>query len=169
MVLYRQHRRDGLLSAYNHNNRDSWLQRHDVEYLSPRMLFGVLATFEVVFIANTELMIHNSVALVKLGESQWAFSQTLAMLMLVLPLLGLVKQAIEWNSGKKKVVGDEERGLDEKKENHGKTRSNVLIGGDTMKRDDEIEAVCSTCQKRITNSEQGDGNELVTETWCSLH
>lgn len=44
MVLYRQHRRDGLLSAYNHNNRDSWLQRHDVEYLSPRMLFGVLAT-----------------------------------------------------------------------------------------------------------------------------
>ena len=125
--------------------------------------------FEVVFIANTELMIHNSVALVKLGESQWTFGQTLAMLMLVLPLLGLVKQAIEWNSGKKKVVSDEERGLDEKKENHGKTRSNVVIGGDTMKRDDEIEAVCSTCQKRITNSEQGDGNELVTETWCSLH
>ena len=110
--------------------------------------------FEVVFIANTELMIHNSVALVKLGESQWTFGQTLAMLMLVLPLLGLVKQAIEWNSGKKKVVSDEERGLDEKKEKSW---------------EDEIEAVCSTCQKRITNSEQGDGNELVTETWCSLH
>ena len=72
---------DGLLSAYNHNNRDSWLQRHDVEYLSSCMLLVFWPLFEVLFIANTELMIHNSVALVKLGESQWTFGQTLAMLM----------------------------------------------------------------------------------------
>jgi hypothetical protein len=51
----------------------------------------VIALLEVLFIVDTELMISRSSTLVKDGESQWSFGQTLAMVMVILPLLETVK------------------------------------------------------------------------------
>jgi hypothetical protein len=46
---------------------------------------------EILFIADTELMIKRSSGLVKKGEGEWTFGQTLAMFMTILPLIETVK------------------------------------------------------------------------------
>jgi hypothetical protein len=48
---------------------------------------AVFTLAEIVFIVDTELMIKRSSNLVKQGEAQWTFGQTLAMFMTVLPLI----------------------------------------------------------------------------------
>jgi hypothetical protein len=45
-----------------------------------------MATAMIILIANTEQMIHRSSNLVKSGEGDWTFGQTLALLLLFLPL-----------------------------------------------------------------------------------
>jgi hypothetical protein len=52
------------------------------------------ALLDLLFVINTELMIRRNKGLVKEGESRWTFSQTLAMLMVVLPLVEVTKQGI---------------------------------------------------------------------------
>jgi hypothetical protein len=48
---------------------------------------AVFTLAAIVFIVDTELMIKRSSDLVKDGEAQWSFGQTLAMFMTVLPLI----------------------------------------------------------------------------------
>jgi len=50
-----------------------------------------IALLEVIFIVDTELMISRSSILVKPGESAWTFGQTLAMVMVAMPLLDTVR------------------------------------------------------------------------------
>ncbi|KDQ17188.1 hypothetical protein BOTBODRAFT_172261 [Botryobasidium botryosum FD-172 SS1] len=68
--------------------------------ISERMQYYSMLAFsliaQVLFIADTELMIRRSADLVQEGESQWTFGQTLAMLLLVLPLVDVVKETWEW-------------------------------------------------------------------------
>jgi hypothetical protein len=48
------------------------------------------ALLEVIFIVDTELMISRSSTVVKPGESAWTFGQTLAMVMVAMPLLDTI-------------------------------------------------------------------------------
>jgi hypothetical protein len=57
------------------------------------------ALLDLLFVINTELMIRSNKGLVKEAESQWTFGQTLAMLMVVLPLVEVTKQVISWYRG----------------------------------------------------------------------
>ena len=60
-------------------------------------LFGALLV--LLFVVDTELMIRRNKGLVKEGESQWTFGQTLAMLVVVLPLVEVTKQGFSWFRG----------------------------------------------------------------------
>jgi len=57
-------------------------------------------TIILIFIVDTELMIRRNADIVQPGESQWSFGQTLAMLLVVLPLLDTLtevgRQPSEW-------------------------------------------------------------------------
>jgi hypothetical protein len=57
------------------------------------VIFMVL--LEVVFVVDMELMISRSSTMVKEGESQWTFGQTLAILMIALPLIEVGKAAFK--------------------------------------------------------------------------
>ena len=66
------------------------------------LISGGLATalLEVIFIVDTELMISRSSTLVLPGESAWTFGQTLAMVMVALPLLDTVRACFKsWTGG----------------------------------------------------------------------
>ena len=60
-------------------------------------LLGVFIV--LLFIVDTELMIRRNKGLVKEGESHWTFGQSLAMLMVVLPLFEVTKQGFSWYRG----------------------------------------------------------------------
>jgi len=60
-------------------------------------LLGALLV--LLFVVDTELMIRRNKGLVKEGKSQWTFGQTLAMLMVVLPLVEVTKQGFSWYRG----------------------------------------------------------------------
>ncbi|KDQ17189.1 hypothetical protein BOTBODRAFT_599907 [Botryobasidium botryosum FD-172 SS1] len=64
-----------------------------VKYYST-LLFSLI--IEIIFIVDTELMIRRSADLVQEGGSEWTFGQTLAMLLLVLPLIDVVKESCKW-------------------------------------------------------------------------
>jgi hypothetical protein len=51
----------------------------------------VMGLLEALFIIDTELMISRSSTQVRKGESQWSSGQTLAMVMVILPLVEMVK------------------------------------------------------------------------------
>jgi len=60
------------------------------EYRNALILIGgifVMVLLEVVFIVDTELLVSRSSKLVKQGESDWSFGQTLALISLLLPLV----------------------------------------------------------------------------------
>lgn len=64
----------------------------------------IVASIEILFIADTELMIKRSAGFVKPGESQWSFGQTLAMVMVIIPLIDTAKAAYKsWNKPGRKV------------------------------------------------------------------
>jgi len=60
-------------------------------------LLGALLV--LLFVVDAELMIRSNEGLVKKGGSQWTFGQTLAMLMVVLPLVEVTKQGFGWYRG----------------------------------------------------------------------
>jgi hypothetical protein len=60
-------------------------------------LLGALLV--LLFVVDAELMIRSNKGLVKEGQSQWTFGQTLAMLMVVLPLVEVTKQGFGWYRG----------------------------------------------------------------------
>jgi hypothetical protein len=76
------------------------------------LVSGGLATalLEVVFIVDTELMISRSSTLVKPGESAWTFGQTLAMVMVAMPLLDTVRAGFKSWTGNWTENADEESG-----------------------------------------------------------
>lgn len=57
------------------------------------LLSGVslMTLIEVLFVLDTEFMIHRSAALVKEGEAEWTFGQTLAMFMTIFPLIEVIR------------------------------------------------------------------------------
>jgi len=63
----------------------------------------VAAIIVILFMVDTEAMIRRSANMVKSGESQWTFGQTLAMFMVVIPLSDCLKQGYEAYKRKKKT------------------------------------------------------------------
>jgi hypothetical protein len=53
----------------------------------------------LLFVVDTELMIRKNRGLVTEAESLWSFGQTLAMLMIMLPLVEVTKQGFNWYRG----------------------------------------------------------------------
>jgi hypothetical protein len=116
----------------------------------------------VIFIVDTEFMIQRSSGLVKPGESQWTFGQTLALLMLVLPMVEVAKRAKEWykahrerkrESEKRRELNDVEK-ADDKDQSEG-GRQDVVINNDHS---NDVELVCPTCRQR-----NGGGTRLIHE------
>jgi hypothetical protein len=73
------------------------------------LVSGVLPTalLEVIFIVDTELMILRSSTLVKPGESAWTFGQTLAMVMVAMPLIDTVRAGVKsWMEKSDEQLGE---------------------------------------------------------------
>lgn len=85
----------------------TWFHPHDnLRPMQIATLAGV-ATAVVLFIANTELMIHRNKDVVRPGESEWTFGQTLAMFLVALPALDLIKQLWKSYGGPRKAAPQE--------------------------------------------------------------
>ncbi|KAJ3536398.1 hypothetical protein NMY22_g6050 [Coprinellus aureogranulatus] len=69
---------------------------------------SLIALLDILFIVDTELMISSSAAIVKEGEGQWSFGQTLALVALIVPLVDTVKMLRR--SVKETEDGTERRG-----------------------------------------------------------
>jgi len=87
--------------------------RKDSDHKERLFLFSMLwlvgVILVVVFVVDTELMVQKSSPLVKSGESQWTFGQTLAILMLVLPLTDVMKQSLEWYKASREEKGNKKQ------------------------------------------------------------
>lgn len=67
----------------------------------------IAALLEILFIVDTELMISRSTSFVKEGDSLWSFGQTLAMVMLIIPLTDTGKAAYKsWKAPVRKMWRD---------------------------------------------------------------
>jgi hypothetical protein len=64
-------------------------------------LYAVAFT-DILLVIDTELMIQRSKGNVKVGENQWTFGQTLAMITIALPLADLVNKLLNWRKKQEK-------------------------------------------------------------------
>ncbi len=56
---------------------------------------GVLATINAIFVIDTEVMLRKNSPLVQKGDAQWTFGQTLALLLLLVPLRDIAETLLE--------------------------------------------------------------------------
>ncbi|KDQ13351.1 hypothetical protein BOTBODRAFT_33672 [Botryobasidium botryosum FD-172 SS1] len=68
---------------------------------APAAVWFMALFIDVIFVVDTEVMIRRNAGLVQAGESQWTFGQTLAMLVLVAPLVDLYRKVRGWRRGER--------------------------------------------------------------------